>query len=46
MYKKFRNIPNFIDSPLICPYFLGFRVGRYGLVFNGLNISHFKINKK
>ena len=29
MYRKFRNIPIFKDFPLICHYFLGFRVGRY-----------------
>ena len=30
MYKKFRNVPSFKDFPPICPYFLGFRVGKYG----------------
>ena len=29
MYRKFRNVPIFKDPP-ICPYFLGFRVGKYG----------------
>ena len=32
MYRKFRNIPVFKDFPLICPYFLGFRVCRYAIV--------------
>ena len=31
MYRKFRNVPIFKDFPLICPYFLGFRVGKYEL---------------
>ena len=29
MYRKFRNVPIFRNCPPICPYFLGFRVGRY-----------------
>ena len=29
MYRKFRNVPIFRDFPSICPYFLGFRVGKY-----------------
>ena len=29
MYRKFRNVPIFKDIPPICPYFLGFRVGKY-----------------
>ena len=29
MYRKFRNVPIFKDFPSICPYFLGFRVGKY-----------------
>ena len=28
-YRKFRNVPIFKDFPPICPYFLGFRVGKY-----------------
>ena len=32
MYKKFRNVPIFKDIPPICPYFLGFRVGKYAVV--------------
>ena len=31
MYRKFRNVPIFKDFPPICPYFLGFRVGKYGI---------------
>ena len=31
MYRKFRNVPTFKDIPPICPYFLGFRVGKYAL---------------
>ena len=31
MFRKFRNVPIFKDFPPICPYFLGFRVGKYGL---------------
>ena len=30
MYRNFRNVPIFMDFPPICPYFLGFRVGKYG----------------
>ena len=30
MYRKFSNVPIFKDFPPICPYFLGFRVGKYG----------------
>ena len=30
IYMKFRNVPIFKDFPPICPYFLGFRVGKYG----------------
>ena len=29
MYTKFRNVPIFEDFSPICPYFLGFRVGKY-----------------
>ena len=29
MYRKFRIVPIFKDIPPICPYFLGFRVGKY-----------------
>ena len=29
MYRKFRYVPIFKNCPPICPYFLGFRVGRY-----------------
>ena len=29
MYRKIRNVPIFKDIPPICPYFLGFRVGKY-----------------
>ena len=29
MYRKFRNVPILKDIPPICPYFLGFRVGKY-----------------
>ena len=29
MYRKFRNVPILKDFPPICPYFLGFRVGKY-----------------
>ena len=29
MYRKFRNVPIVKDFPPICPYFLGFRVGKY-----------------
>ena len=32
MYRKFRNVPIFKDIPPICPYFLGFRVGKYELM--------------
>ena len=32
MYRKFRNVPIFKDIPPICPYFLGFRVGKYARV--------------
>ena len=32
MYKKFRNVPVFKDIPPICPYFLGFRVGKYATI--------------
>ena len=32
MYRKFRNVPIFKDIPPICPYFLGFRVGKYATV--------------
>ena len=28
MYRKFRNVPIFEDFSPICPYFLGFRVGK------------------
>ena len=31
MYSKFRNVPIFEDFSHICPYFLGFRVGKYDL---------------
>ena len=31
MYRKFRNVPIFKDFPPICPYFLGFRVGKYAV---------------
>ena len=34
MYWKFRNIPIIKDFPPICPYFLGFRVGKYVTVVN------------
>ena len=40
MYKKFRNIPIFKDIPPICPYFLGFRVGRCALaLFNFVTLT-------
>ena len=29
MYRKFRNVPIFEDFSPICPYFLGFRFGKY-----------------
>ena len=29
--RKFRNVPIFKDFPPICPYVLGFRVGKYAL---------------
>ena len=32
MYRKLRNVPIFKDIPPICPYFLGFRVGKYDSV--------------
>ena len=32
MYRKFRNVPIFKDFPPICPYFLGFKVGKFELV--------------
>ena len=32
MFTKFRNVPIFKDFPPICPYFLGFRVGKYDFV--------------
>ena len=31
MYRKFRNVPIFKDIPPFCPYFLGFRVGKYAI---------------
>ena len=31
MYTKCRNVPIFKDFAPICPYFLGFRVGKYEL---------------
>ena len=31
MYRKFRNVPIFKDFPPICPYFLGYRVGKYAI---------------
>ena len=31
MYRKFRNVPIFEDFSPICPYFLGFRVGKYAI---------------
>ena len=31
-YRKIRNVPIFKDFPSICPYFLGFMVGKYGNV--------------
>ena len=34
MYRKFRNVPLFKDIPPICPYFLGFRVGKYASVLD------------
>ena len=39
MYRKFMNVPIFKDIPPICPYFLGFRVGKYGIVNTKLNHS-------
>ena len=33
MYRKFRNVPIFKDIPPICPYFLGFRVGKYAYCY-------------
>ena len=33
-YKKFRNVPIFKDFPPICPYFLAFRVGKYGIIIS------------
>ena len=41
MYRTFRYIPIFKDFPLICPYFLDFRVGRYAIVIRELMISVF-----
>ena len=42
MYRKFRNVPSFKDIPPICPYFLGFRVGKYGAaVAEGLFVVSF-----
>ena len=39
MYRKFRNVPIFEDfflfHPWICPYFLGFRVGKYAFMSSG-----------
>ena len=32
MYRIFRNVPIFKDIPPICPYFLGFRVGKYASI--------------
>ena len=32
MYRKFRNVPILRDIPPICPYFLGFRVGKYAIL--------------
>ena len=29
MYRKYKNVPIFEDFRAICPYFLGFRVGKY-----------------
>ena len=29
LYRIFRNVPIFKDIPPICPYILGFRVGKY-----------------
>ena len=29
MYGKFRNVPIFEDFSPMCPYFLGFRVGKH-----------------
>ena len=34
MYRKFRDVPIFKDIPPICPYFLGFRVGKYGIYYS------------
>ena len=37
MYRKFRNVPIFEDFSPICPYFLGFRVGKYVLIMSSLS---------
>ena len=34
-YRKFRNVPILKDFPPICPYFLGFRVGKYVFCWGG-----------
>ena len=39
MYRKFRNVPIFKDIPPICPYFLGFRVGKYANVVKFMDVS-------
>ena len=39
MYRKFRNAPIFKDIPPICPYFLGFRVGKYDTICLHTKIS-------
>ena len=33
LYRIFRNVPILKDFPPICPYFLGFRVGKYAILF-------------
>ena len=41
MYRKFRNIPIFKDIPPICPYFLGFRVGKNANVMVFTSTYHY-----
>ena len=42
MYRKFRDIPIFEDFPPICPYFLGFRIGRCDILMGFLKTSVIK----
>ena len=44
MYRKFRNVPIFKDFPPICPYFLGFRVGKYVNAVEGNRNRQFLVN--